>query len=249
MSHENFKLQEGHPVTSSSTEDNQLNVDIWVPLAITHIEYPPGDIFGKGLALMSLLPLIIMSGFVTLILFRRDLHTICFFLGTIVNELVNLVLKHLIKEARPCRGREILYSEYGMPSNHTQFMWFFATYLVFFVFIRLHHASNCSPLEHAWKFVAVTGGFGAAMIVSYSRIYLQYHTWLQVLCGSVVGVIVATAWFGVTQFLLTPLFPVIMSWPLSEFLMIRDTTLIPNIMWFEYTQHRTEARARQRKLV
>ncbi|XP_022258931.1 dolichyldiphosphatase 1-like [Limulus polyphemus] len=236
---------EGHPATSSSTEDNQMNVDVWMPLAITHIEYPPGDIFGKGLALMSLLPLVIISGFVTLILFRRDLHTISFFLGTVVNELVNLVLKHLIKEARPCRGGFVLNVEKVPFFVSKRGVLNFYFYFLF----RLHHANNCSPLEHAWKFMAVTGGFGAAMAVSYSRIYLQYHTWLQVLCGSAIGVIVAAAWFGVTQFLLTPLFPVIMSWPISEFLMIRDTTLIPNIMWFEYTQHRTEARARQRKLV
>lgn len=33
-----------------------------------------------------------------------------------------------------------------------------------------------------------------------------------------------------------------------ERLMIRDTSLIPNILWFEYTHARTESRARNRKL-
>lgn len=33
-------------------------------------------------------------------------------------------------------GRENLYTEYGMPSSHTQFMWFFATYMVFFISVR-----------------------------------------------------------------------------------------------------------------
>ena len=28
--------------------------------------------------------------------------------------------------------------------------------------------------------------------------------------------------------------------PISEYLMIRDSTLIPSVMWFEYTQSRTE---------
>lgn len=36
---------------------------------------------------------------------------------------------------------------------------------------------------------------------------------------------------------------------ISEYLLLRDTTLIPNILWFEYTNIRTEARARSRKLV
>lgn len=32
-------------------------------------------------------------------------------------------------------------------------------------------------------------------------------------------------------------------------LLLRDTTLIPNVLWFEYTSSRQEARARSRKLV
>lgn len=35
-----------------------------------------GNIFGKLLALFSLTPFVILSGFITLILFRRDLHTV-----------------------------------------------------------------------------------------------------------------------------------------------------------------------------
>lgn len=36
---------------------------------------------------------------------------------------------------------------------------------------------------------------------------------------------------------------------LSEYLLLRDTTLIPNILWFEYTVTRQEARARTRKII
>jgi len=35
-----------------------------------------GDLLGKLLAYSSLLPLAVLIGFVTLILFRRDLHTV-----------------------------------------------------------------------------------------------------------------------------------------------------------------------------
>lgn len=30
--------------------------------------------------------------------------------------------------------------------------------------------------------------------------------------------------------------------PISEFFLIRDTSLIPNVLWFEYTVTRAEAR-------
>ncbi|KAG8199408.1 hypothetical protein JTE90_000276 [Oedothorax gibbosus] len=221
----------------------------WTSLAISHVEYQNGDWLGKVLALTSLCPLALIISFATLILFRRDLHTIAFFAGIVLNEAINWICKHSIKELRPCHGREILYSEYGMPSNHAQFMWFFASYMAFFLLIRLHHGNSTHPLENAWKYIATIIVVCVATIVTYSRIYLQYHTWNQVMWGSILGIVLGSLWFLITQTTLTPLFPVIVAWPISEFLMLRDTTLIPNVMWFEYTSHRQESRTRQRKLV
>ncbi|KAG8306414.1 Dolichyldiphosphatase 1 [Homalodisca vitripennis] len=97
------------------------------------------DWLGKLFAIASLSPFGILSGFVALILFRRDLHTIMFFLGTLLNEMLNQILKHTICEIRPVhRSMQTLYSEYGMPSAHSQFVWFFATYVIYFVFISLY---------------------------------------------------------------------------------------------------------------
>lgn len=82
-----------------------LNGDIeWRPLSLTLVEYPKGkltqnnillhnkllyfnilqtiilgDWIGKCLALISLAPFGIGAGFVSLILFRRDLHTVSYF--------------------------------------------------------------------------------------------------------------------------------------------------------------------------
>ncbi|KAJ4438063.1 hypothetical protein ANN_14002 [Periplaneta americana] len=120
----------------------------WVPLSLTLVEYPQGDWLGKLLAVSSLLPFGILSGFVALILFRRDLHTITFFFGTTLNEILNLVLKYTFCEARPMQ-RSALYTEYGMPSSHSQFMWFFATYMVYFVFIR--SLSDAFPIHCGLK--------------------------------------------------------------------------------------------------
>lgn len=87
------------------------------------------------MAWISLAPLGIGAGFVALILFRRDLHTITFFLGTLLNEIFNMILKYWIKQPRPVFRTE-MYSEYGMPSSHSQFMCFFASYVLLFVLIR-----------------------------------------------------------------------------------------------------------------
>lgn len=50
---------------------------------------------------ITLSPLIIVVSFVTLVLFKRDLRTATFFLGILVNEVINNFLKKHIKEARP----------------------------------------------------------------------------------------------------------------------------------------------------
>ncbi|KFM62755.1 Dolichyldiphosphatase 1, partial [Stegodyphus mimosarum] len=240
-------IDEENPQTSNNSKNN--NDDEWtIPtktckqpkISITNDNITCENRFEKlyqkkkiTLALESLTPVQAFS---------VEVAKITFLCGTALNEAINWILKHLIKELRPCRGREILYSEYGMPSNHAQFMWFFATYMAFFLLIRLHHGNSTYPLENAWKYIVTVFIICVAAIVSYSRIYLQYHTWTQVLCGACLGIFLACIWFAITQFTLTPLFPIIAAWPISEFLMLRDTTLIPNVMWFEYTSHRTESR-------
>ncbi|XP_076293616.1 dolichyldiphosphatase 1 [Lasioglossum baleicum] len=220
----------------------------WIPLSLTLIEYPQGDLFGKFLALISLAPFAIIAGFITLILFRRDLQTITFFSGIIINDFINFVLKHTIREARPMR-RDSVFVEYGMPSMHAQFMWFFAAYTILFICVRLHHNNNSSVSERFWRIATIAACIIVSLLVTYSRVYLLYHSISQVLYGTLIGIILGVIWFLIMHVVFIPIFPYIVSWRISEYLLIRDTTLIPNILWFEYTNIRTEARARARKLV
>ncbi|XP_060517018.1 dolichyldiphosphatase 1-like [Cylas formicarius] len=241
-------MESANVVNDYNNQDSNVHNTEWVPLSLTLVEYPKGDILGKILAVISLAPFGIGSGFIALILFRRDLHTITFFLGTLCSEFVNHCLKHLICEKRPLR-REDVYVEYGMPSSHAQFVWFFATYIIYFVVIRLHHMNNNTIIENVSKFFILSSSLLLAIVVCISRVYLQYHTVWQVLCGALVGIIFATFWFALTYLVFTPLFPQVVSWRISEMLLLRDTTLIPNVLWFEYTNTRQEVRARSRKLV
>lgn len=232
---------------------SQLNEPVlveWSPLTLTCVEYPKGDLFGKLLALISLAPFGVLIGFVTLILFRRDLHTVTFLLGILLNEFINMTLKYTIQEPRPTRTSvDRVHVPYGMPSSHAQFMWFFSTYMLCFVVVRLRYNNSAYKYESYWKGFIVLSSLLLTCIVSYSRIYLMYHTWRQIFYGALVGSSLAASWFLMTQFILTPLFPIVTQWRISEVLMIRDTTLIPNILWFEYTHCRQETRARSRKLV
>jgi len=219
----------------------------WVPFALTHVEFPRGDFIGKILAIFSLMPMAIICGFITLILFRRDLHTITFFIGLLLNEVLNMILKYTIRESRPMH-RNVQYTEFGMPSSHSQLMWFFAVYSVYFTLFRLHQYPGKGISHHLHKVGIILTVVTVAACVAYSRIYLMYHTWAQICWGAGTGAVFATFWFTLTEFVFTPRFHDIATWPICEFFLIRDTTLIPNIMWFEYTNSRQETRTRVRKL-
>ncbi|XP_042603922.1 dolichyldiphosphatase 1 [Cyprinus carpio] len=217
----------------------------WRSISLTHVEYPAGDLTGQVLACMSLLPIAILVGFVTLIVFKRELHTVSFFWGLVINWL----LKHILQEPRPCGGgHSSVTTEYGMPSSHSQFIWFFVVYFFLFLYLRMHQTNNARCVELLWRHILSIILLAVALSISYSRVYLLYHTWSQVIYGGVAGMVMGVVWFFITQELLTPLFPKIAAWPISEFFLVRDTSLIPNILWFEYTVTRSEARNRQRKL-
>lgn len=135
-----------------------------------------------------------------------------------------------------------------MPSSHSQMVWFFAIYTALFIIFRLHHNRE-STFEAVWKAAMVVAVVLIAVVVMYSRVYLLYHSWAQVVVGALLGITLGSTWFAVVHLTLSPLFPSLAALSVCELLMIRDTSLIPNILWFEYTQARTENRTRNRKLV
>lgn len=224
----------------------------WKTISLFHVEYPEGDIIGKILAWCSLLPMFIIIGFITLIIFRREIHTMTFCAGMLVNELVNMIVKHTLAQPRLCAGHVFPNSSHGMPSDHSQFMAFFAVYSVLFIYFRLLHFSQSTTvwedlIDNLWRHMLAVGVVLAAISVGFSRIYLRYHTLHQVGYGFLLGCLLGVGWFIFTQTVLTPIFPTITTWPIFEYLMIRDSTLIPSVMWFEYTQSRTEMKKRQRR--
>lgn len=228
-------------------EGGDLNHVQWIPLSLLFVEYPAGDLIGYILAWFSIMPIFISIGFLTLIIIRRDLHTVSYFLGILLNELVSTILKHIIKDSRPAPSpTQTPHGAYGMPSSHSQFMWFFNTYLILFLLFRLYR--NYNWVDDSWKVIVSILTFIVSILVCLSRVYLGYHYVSQVLFGSILGIFLGAAWFCTVHLVLTPFFPVIASSFLGEFLMVRDSTLIPHVMWFEYKSSRSEARNRQRKV-
>jgi len=224
------------------------NVDsVWKPISLTYVTYPEGDMVGKLLAWGSLLPIFIIVSFVTLILFRREIHTMMFFVGMLLNETLNMVLKRYFREARPCRpgDESLLYSKHGMPSSHAQFMGFFALYLIFFAYMRLkpHESEYFIVRKHVMAFSAFT----SAIFVSISRIYLHYHSLEQVGAGLLVGGVAGICWFFIVVTCLMPFAGQFVNTKVAEYFLIRDSSSIPDILWFEYAATRSEARQRNKR--
>ena len=59
-----------------------------------------------------------------------------FFGGILINELVNMMVKHTLAHPRLCGDHLFPNSSHGMPSDHSQFMAFFAVYSVLFIYVR-----------------------------------------------------------------------------------------------------------------
>ncbi|KAG8447991.1 hypothetical protein GDO86_015188 [Hymenochirus boettgeri] len=129
-----------------------------------------GDVYGQLLAYLSLGPIFILISFLTLIIFKRELHTISFLLGLVINEGVNWLIKNIIREPRPCEGAHVtVTTEYGLPSSHSQFMWFFSAYSFLFLYLRMHQTNNARFLDLLWRHVLSLCLLTAACLVSYSR--------------------------------------------------------------------------------
>ena len=94
---------------------------------------------------------------------------------------------------------------YGMPSSHAQFMSYFAVSLGLFLLVRHRPpaggktgGAGHGPQERMVGSLLVAG---LAVAVAASRVYLSYHTPVQVGVGCAAGVGCAGAWFVVTRWL------------------------------------------------
>ena len=177
------------------------------------------------------------------------MHTIVFLIGQLGNEVFNYIIKHIVKEARPSmRDLNNIHVKYGWPSSHAQFIWFFVSYLTLVINFRCHNRSTSHCFFNLWKLSMTTILHCTAGVVTYSRVYLGYHTVNQVIWGAAIGYIVSVIWFLLSQLVFAPFFPMIVHSKFGEFFMIRDSSLIPDVLWFEYTISRNEARVRSRKM-
>ncbi|TPX53342.1 hypothetical protein SeMB42_g00819 [Synchytrium endobioticum] len=204
-------------------------------ISLTHVQYDIDTPFGQILAYASLLPIALLVSYVTLIMYKRNLETILMFSGQLLNEGINRVLKDTMKVPR----HSIVGSGYAMPSSHSQFIAFFAVYLMLNLYAKKHME------QQLWKHLIVVATFIAAGLVCYSRYALNYHTQWQVVIGAVLGVIVGVHWHLMVGRVLLPFLVDrldILEWRVSRYFMIRDTRRIPDVLQLEYDAIRKASR-------
>ena len=207
------------------------------PFSLTYVVYDKDDKYlGFLLALFTLLPIFLMVMYVTLVLARRNLHTVYVLALQLANEAFNYVLKNTFKEPRPDSSDRT--GDYGFPSNHSQFMAFFAAYWSLYFLFRKN-----SKFSHGFYTGVITLGIvtGSA-ITCYSRFYLGYHSPTQIYGGIFFGII-----FGVVSFVgygfSKPVLQRVEDSALGKYFYLRNTEHITNLLEYEY-----KSQCRQKKL-
>jgi membrane-associated phospholipid phosphatase len=117
-------------------------------------------------------------------------------IGFASNIIINLILKGIFKQPRPSINKKyfeleqrfilkdgMYYDIFGMPSGHTQSI-FYSTSFIFF-------SLNYTPYLLFFIFIS--------LITMSQRIIFNHHTFLQTIIGGIVGFIVANFFFYLSQ--------------------------------------------------
>lgn len=115
----------------------------WKHFSLTHITYPTinnatliESITPPLLALLSLTPPFGVCALVTSVFFQKDVVAAYLLVGSLLTAAISSAIKRVLKHPRPPRYDDDGDVEYGMPSNHSCFAWFGATFVILYIVRR-----------------------------------------------------------------------------------------------------------------
>lgn len=160
-----------------------------VPFYFTYVTYEKGDYFGYLMAIACLAPhAITIALFSFLISLPRSgrlrKHIGILLIGQFLNEGLNIVLKHWIKEPRPMNER----IDYAMPSSHSQY----AGYISVVGWMVLNR--NSAVIHPVLRILGLIACLGVYLVVPFSRFYLEYHDARQIGVGLLIGSLAGLLW-------------------------------------------------------
>lgn len=140
--------------------------------------------------------------FITSIFLLYDKQTLLIYytIGFLLNMVINLMLKGIIQQPRPDidttkfnvamkHGKRFIFNNgfpydiFGMPSGHSESCLFSAT----FVFLSLHNQ------QHLFMYLLTS------IVTMTQRVFHNHHTVLQVIVGSMVGILVGYLFFNLSK--------------------------------------------------
>ncbi|KAL4115218.1 hypothetical protein PRIC2_013384 [Phytophthora ramorum] len=199
---------------------------------LTWVVYDPTDPLGAVLALFTLSPIFLVITYLTIVASQRDLDSISMLVGQLVSVVFNKVLKKFINQPRP---EGAYMTGPGMPSAHSQFMGFFAAYVVVYTWKRMNSRRR---LEQWFTIFSV---ITMAVLTCYSRIHLNYHSTDQVVVGAVFGVLTGVVWYMLVSSVSPWLFPRVAESSLAKFFYIRDISHISDLTVYQHEICRSKA--------
>jgi membrane-associated phospholipid phosphatase len=162
-----------------------------VPYYFTYVTYPQHDFLGYLMAIVSLTPQIlsiVLASFIISVPWSLKMHLVRLLFGQIVNEAINIILKHWFKTPRSSNER----IDYAMPSSHSQYAGYISV-AGWFTFKKMNLDGWMVALGRLCL-------IGVYTLVPFSRFYLDYHDASQVLTGLAFGTVFG--WFWKRTFLI-----------------------------------------------
>lgn len=105
--------------------------------ALIHFIDHEGSKVSLLLALITLSPILLQASYAALSVYTRELLFFEMWAGQLACEGANWIAKHLIKQPRPA---DSYGSGYGFPSSHSQYMGYFAAFVLLHVVCVYHPA-------------------------------------------------------------------------------------------------------------
>jgi undecaprenyl-diphosphatase len=123
--------------------------------------------------------LIVISLLIYYILSRKERKQIAWIVlalipAIILSAAISTVVKDILKMPRPCYGLEGCPEGYSLPSRHATVIFAFSTVVSI--------ATRKKEL--------IFSSFALAIIVSLSRVFLNYHTFWDITVGMIIGIVV-----------------------------------------------------------
>ncbi|KAG7444974.1 PAP2-domain-containing protein [Guyanagaster necrorhizus] len=158
-----------------------------------------------------------MPAYASLAVQTREYVVIVMWAGQFACEALSWLIKRAVKENRPagsvgvcCENRfhahvhifQRIGNGYGFPSSHSQYMGYFATFLICHLYFQHKFGTTgYTLLDFTWRVLVYFAICSWALLVAYSRYALGYHNAHQILWGFGIGVFFAIMLFVASQIL------------------------------------------------